>query len=1045
MTFKCVHLSDVHFRGLSRHHEYRESFEDFFKKSKKLNPDVIFIGGDIVHSKTQGISPELVDILTWWFKKMASIAPVHVILGNHDGLISNKDRQDAISPIVNAIGNDRITLYKKSGTYPTGIPGFNWCVFSCFDEESWENVKPIPGEINIATFHGAVRGSEVDSDWTLEGEVEHTFFKEFDFGFLGDIHKFQYIDSEKRIAYPGSTIQQNYGEDPGKGFLFWEIENKDDFTSKFHEIRHNQPFVTIDWTGTVNGTVKLAEKYPNFSRFRIRHTSTIPQAEIKHLHSELKEKKKASEIVWRPLDDSTSCEVNVKNAVSSLNLRDPSVVLGLIKQYHANKSIEDEVWEKIESKLKNYCEQISKSDCARNIKWSIKSLKFENTFGYGRGNYINFDNLSGVIGLFGKNRSGKSSIPGTIMYGMYNANDRGIVKNLHIINTRKGHCRVDVDFSVDSSLYRLERQSVKKQDRRGKLSASTHLNLFQIDSNGEIIKDISGEQRKDTDKFLRNLIGIKEDFLLTSFASQGEINAFIKQRATARKAILANFLDLDIFEKILELGRNDSSEIKVLLDRSPDREWNTLLIEKNLKLRNLKSDRNDIDSELSSLRSRLDGLKLEATELGDGDIVTVEDLNFRKKKLASAKHRIAEVQKNESNICLEIEEANQKIEKFNDIKSQFPIEELKEKLREQSELERALLEMEHQLEKEKTALNSQNKSIKILETVPCGDSFPKCRFIKNSHKHKANIENQKGLVTSLQENLRVLKKNLKKLLDQNIQDKFDKYQKFMQKESNLKLALSSLQLEHNNLDRENQSLQESILILEDEIAIMKTKVVSEEDGFELNALKKQINELSESANIADSKRLSMSESIGLMTSEIEQLKKERDDYYALLYDWGIYDTIMQAVNKRGIPLQLLTSLLPSINEEIAKILQGVVEFTVELEAEAGSNSMDIYINYGDSRRVIECASGMEKMISSLAIRVALINISSLPKSDMLIIDEGFGSLDEMNVESCNKLLQALKKWFKTILVISHVDAVKDGVDNIIEINANGKDSKVKYE
>ena len=55
MSFKCVHIADVHFRGLTRHSEYRESFLSFFKKVKKLSPDVIFVGGDIVHSKTQGI------------------------------------------------------------------------------------------------------------------------------------------------------------------------------------------------------------------------------------------------------------------------------------------------------------------------------------------------------------------------------------------------------------------------------------------------------------------------------------------------------------------------------------------------------------------------------------------------------------------------------------------------------------------------------------------------------------------------------------------------------------------------------------------------------------------------------------------------------------------------------------------------------------------------------------------------------------------------------------------------------------------------------
>ena len=106
--------------------------------------------------------------------------------------------------------------------------------------------------------------------------------------------------------------------------------------------------------------------------------------------------------------------------------------------------------------------------------------------------------------------------------------------------------------------------------------------------------------------------------------------------------------------------------------------------------------------------------------------------------------------------------------------------------------------------------------------------------------------------------------------------------------------------------------------------------------------------------------------------------------------------------------------------------------------------MDIYINYGDSKRIIELASGMEKMMASLAIRVALINISSLPKTDTLIIDEGFGALDATNVEACNSLLISLKKWFKNIILISHIDGVKEAVDNIIDITKDGKNSKVRY-
>ena len=63
---KIVHIADVHWRGLQRHEEYRRSFEDMFSQCREINPDAIVIAGDIVHSKTQGISPELIDSLAWW-------------------------------------------------------------------------------------------------------------------------------------------------------------------------------------------------------------------------------------------------------------------------------------------------------------------------------------------------------------------------------------------------------------------------------------------------------------------------------------------------------------------------------------------------------------------------------------------------------------------------------------------------------------------------------------------------------------------------------------------------------------------------------------------------------------------------------------------------------------------------------------------------------------------------------------------------------------------------------------------------------------------
>jgi exonuclease SbcC len=177
--------------------------------------------------------------------------------------------------------------------------------------------------------------------------------------------------------------------------------------------------------------------------------------------------------------------------------------------------------------------------------------------------------------------------------------------------------------------------------------------------------------------------------------------------------------------------------------------------------------------------------------------------------------------------------------------------------------------------------------------------------------------------------------------------------------------------------------------------------------------------------------------------KLKNVDDESKSYKKILIDWSVYEFLLAATSWRGIPATILQSLVPSINEELGSILQESVGFTIELEIDDAKTEM--YINYGDSKRPIECGSGMEKMVSSLALRVALTNISSLSKSDMLIIDEGFGSLDSANVESVTQLLQKLRSWYRLIVLISHVDVVKDCVDDLIEISSFEKNAKVIYE
>ena len=331
---KVIHIADIHWRGLARHDEYREAFARLFSAIKEKKPDVIYVGGDIVHNKTQGISPELIDNLIWWFTSLADLAPTHVILGNHDGILHNKRRQDAISPIVNAINSDRIFLYKQSGIYPIGPAGFNWAVFSCFDEDNWENIKPVPGEINIALYHGAVRGSLTDINWEVEGEADISLFDDYDFAMLGDIHKPQFLNAEKTVAYCGSTIQQNYGEDMNKGFMFWKIRTKDDFDVEFCAIDPVNPFVTIDWAGDVSNTLNACKKFPIGTRFRIRASDPIPQIEVTQVQNSLRDIHQANEVVFK-YDDNYDTNVISTKSVSLFkkDLRDPSTHLALFKEY----------------------------------------------------------------------------------------------------------------------------------------------------------------------------------------------------------------------------------------------------------------------------------------------------------------------------------------------------------------------------------------------------------------------------------------------------------------------------------------------------------------------------------------------------------------------------------------------------------------------------------------------------------------------------------------------------------------------------------------
>lgn len=211
---KLAHIADVHIRNLNRHSEYRIVISDFARQCAENGVDHIFVGGDVFHTKTAGMSPECIELMTWFFETLAAVCDVHVTLGNHDLNMMNKTRQDALTPIISALNNPRVHFYKKSGVYEFA-PGFVWCVFSLADEEGWAEVVPVPGKINIACYHGPVSGAKTETDWLIDEGLTVDFFEGYDFAFLGDIHRVQFlgfrdveleVDEAELSNYPGAEI-----------------------------------------------------------------------------------------------------------------------------------------------------------------------------------------------------------------------------------------------------------------------------------------------------------------------------------------------------------------------------------------------------------------------------------------------------------------------------------------------------------------------------------------------------------------------------------------------------------------------------------------------------------------------------------------------------------------------------------------------------------------------------------------------------------------------------------------------------------------------
>ena len=1021
---KIAHIADTHVRNYKYHREYRQVFEQIYDRLREESVDLIVHCGDLAHTKTQ-LSPEYFDLAASFLQNLADIAPTYIILGNHDGNLKNERRQDAITPIVKALNHSQLHLLKSAGEVDVGNDVV-LNVLSVFDENNW--VAPTDEDkINIGLYHGAISGVKTDTGWTMtHGDHPIEVFQPFDYVFLGDIHKTnQIIDHEGRIRYPGSTVQQNFGETNDKGFLLWNIQSKDDFTCEHVVIPNPKPFITVNLTPT--GRMPRGLNVPKGCRLRLVSNNNLSLEAMRKAKEVAQHRFKPDTIAF--LNRAAGERGNVEELADSINqdnMRDPAVQEELIREYLSDYQVEESLMKKVLDLNAMYIQKAEETEeISRNIKWNLRELQWSNLFNYGEDNRINFDNMNGTVGIFGKNYSGKSSIIDSLLFTLFNTTSKNERKNVNIINQNREEGTGEVMISIGEEQYYVSRTSTKYTKRlKGEetLEAKTELDFYKIDKNGERVS-LNGLTRNDTDKNIRKVFGTLDDFLLTSLSSQLDSLSFIREGSTERKKILAKFLDLEIFEKKFRLAKEDSSDLKGALRRIGQRDHDAEIkeaeselyqAEKDLiiqeaKCRDFTKEVQEFISEIAKIDAKIDSIPAEIINI----VEVKKGIEVRQNNLQSSRSSLSENKKT-------LEEKKNLISKIEEFLQSYDIEDLKKENERANNLLLTIAELNRELESVNHKVASLNDP-GFLKGCKCLHEAEQALSKKPTLEEKATIYSEEH----------------KAMKHDETKKRIEQYQSLSRKKDETSREITNTELliarSQNKIDRmtnELTDLKSKEQAYEDNKEAIENleALLSEKDG-----LNSQLVEAQKSLETCEGKIVVHHRSVGSLEQKVQNIKDQKDEYQELREQFAAYDLYMRCMHPNGIAYDVIKKKLPVINQEVAKVLANLTTFEVLFE-ESG-NKLDILIKHPQhDPRPLSMASGAEKTMAAMAIRLAFLAVSNLPTGDIMVLDEPGTALDEEHLQAFTQLLDMIKSYFKTILLISHLDSLKDVVDTTLDIS-----------
>ena len=1050
MSLKRIyHIADIHIRNVKRHKEFRGVFEKMFEEIRQRGTEdsLIYLAGDIAHAKLE-MSPELVKEISWLFTECSKHCKTILIAGNHDCNMNNSDRLDVLSPIVEALNLPNFHYLKDTQIFWEDKVAF--AVYSIFDnKDNWPKADDwtmMPARKKIALFHGPVDHSQTDIGYVVSSRHFTTdMFDGYDLALLGDIHKRQELISPKgcKCVYAGSLVQQNFGETLDKhGFLVWDLET---LTYEEVDIKNDYGYYTMD---IIAGVVPDVTDLPTYPRLRVRFSET-DAADTKRAITEIKIKYGVDDFTVIKTDSLQKKKTGDRdNQLELEDITDVNYQNSLITDYIGRMMpfATPEDIAGIQSLNKEINSRIVLDDIARNIQWKPVRFEFSNMFSYGEDNVINFDKVNGLMGLFAPNASGKSSLFDAISFCLFDKCSRAF-KAANIMNNRKADFHCQLDFQVEGVEYSIRREA--RIVNKGK-NVKVDVQFWRVVDG--ISESLNGTERRDTNQVIEGYVGRYEDFVMTALSLQGNNALFIDKSQSDRKDLLAQFMGLDIFDKLYEAGSEEIKEVAVLIRNFKRTDFTSELATKETDLQSkneelkelngmLKADsdsKEKIQNKISDLKESIVPIdsKLELQSLEDLKGVIKDKIEINKTNREDKQTKILEYQ-------YLLGEVSQSINEHTEVNG-MSIDNAK---KEWDSLKEQISNVQQQIDKLESQYESNLEKLKHLEQH---EYDPNCKFCMNNIFVKDAIATKEVVVTQENEleqlNLthRSLIQSIQPYSDvDSVWDKLlelrNKYQKGVVVSEKAEAELDGLKTHYELLLTQLENVQSDIQRYYDNQATIEKNKLINEDIKKLETDKKQLESLIKETN---RKILSLTGEVGSLESYINATKNKIQEVKDLETKNDLYTYYLDAVKKDGVPYELITKALPAIENEVNNILGQVVDFSISMDTD-GKN-INARIVYEDQEWTLEMCSGMEKFISGLAIRVALINICNLPRPNFLVIDEGFGTLDADNLSSLFMMMQYLKTQFDFIWVISHLEQMRDIVDGLIEIKKENGFSKIKF-